>query len=290
MRAWRRAAGTAVVGVLALGASLAAAGQAQAAAPAISVAASTKLPLVTHDALVVYQEGAYASAKIHGAISGAGTGEVARLYAQPFPYKKAATAVAGVTLKASKASYSFTVSPSLATHYRVRLFKSKTAAAPVAGSSLQTVYVASPTSRRLQDLRSADLPRDDHPDDQGAGLGTEHRTGKAGVSPTSGSASRKAVPPSRRLLSPGTAGRRPSAGRRDCRPPSTSSRSSSPSPSATTATMGLERVLEGRGDQRRNRPARQPRLRGEQDLCIDPLPGLTTSAGGRGCRAASPQP
>jgi type V secretory pathway adhesin AidA len=141
MRAWRRAAGMAAAGVLALGASLAAAGQAQAAAPAISVAASTKLPLVTHDALVLYQEGAYASAKIHGTISGAGAGEVARLYAQPFPYKKAATAVATVTLKASKASYSFTVSPSLATHYRVELFKSKTATAPVAESGVQNVYV-----------------------------------------------------------------------------------------------------------------------------------------------------
>jgi hypothetical protein len=131
----------AAAGVLALGASLAVAVQAQAAAPTISVAASTKLPLVTHDALVLYQDGAYASAKIHGTIAGAGAGEVARLYAQPFPYKKAATAVATVTLKASKASYSFTVSPSLATHYRVKLFKSKTASAPVAASSLQNVYV-----------------------------------------------------------------------------------------------------------------------------------------------------
>jgi len=92
--------------------------------------------------LVLYQQGAYASAKIVGTISGAGAGEVARLYAQPFPYKKAATAVATVTLKASKASYSFTVSPSLATHYWVKLFKSKTATAPVAASSLQNVYVA----------------------------------------------------------------------------------------------------------------------------------------------------
>jgi hypothetical protein len=141
MRAWRRGAGIAVAGVLAIGASLAVAGQAQAAAPAISVAASTKLPLVTHDAFVLYQLGAYASAKIHGTISGARAGEVARLYAQPFPYKKAATAVATVTLKASKASYSFSVSPSLATHYWVKLFKSKTATAPVAASSLQNVYV-----------------------------------------------------------------------------------------------------------------------------------------------------
>jgi hypothetical protein len=142
MRAWCRAARMVVVGVLALGASMVAAGQAQAAAPTISVAASAKLPLVTHDVLVLYQGGAYASAKIHGTISGAGAGEVARLYAQPFPYKKAATAVAAVTLKASKASYSFTVSPSLATHYWVKLFKSKTATAPVAASSLQNVYVA----------------------------------------------------------------------------------------------------------------------------------------------------
>jgi hypothetical protein len=141
MRAWSRAAGIAVAGVLAIGAPLAAAGQAQAAAPAISVAASSNLPLVTHDALVLYQYGAYASAKIHGTIAGAAAGEVARLYAQPFPYSKAATAVATVTLNASKASYSFTVSPSLATRYQVKLFRSKTAAAPVASSSQQNVYV-----------------------------------------------------------------------------------------------------------------------------------------------------
>ena len=141
MRAWRRAGGMAVAGVLVLGASLAVAGQAQAAAPTISIAASTKLPLITHDALVLYQDGQYASAKIHGTIAGAGAGEVARLYAQPFPYAKAATAVAAVTLNASRAAYSFTVSPSLATHYWVKLFKSKTATAPVAASSLQNVYV-----------------------------------------------------------------------------------------------------------------------------------------------------
>jgi hypothetical protein len=132
----------AVGGVLALGAPLAAAGQAQAAGPAISVAASSRLPLVTGDTLVLYQYGAYASAKVHGTIAGAGAGEVARLYAQPFPYRKAATVIAAVTLSAGKASYSFTVSPRLATHYRVKLFKSKTATAPVAVSSLQDVYVA----------------------------------------------------------------------------------------------------------------------------------------------------
>jgi hypothetical protein len=141
IRAWRRATRMAIVGVLAPGASAAVAGQAQAAAPAISVAASTKLPLITHDSLVLYQGGAYATAKIHGTISGAEAGEVARLYAQPFPYKSAAAAVATVTLKASKASYSFTVSPSLATHYWVKLFKTATATAPVAMSSLQNVYV-----------------------------------------------------------------------------------------------------------------------------------------------------
>jgi hypothetical protein len=140
-RVWRRAAGMAVAGMLTLGASLAVTGQAQAAAPTISVGASTKLPLITHDALVLYQYGAYASANIHGTISGAAAGEVARLYAQPFPYNKAATAVATVTLNASKASYSFTVSPSLATRYWVKLFKSKTGSAPVASSSQQNVYV-----------------------------------------------------------------------------------------------------------------------------------------------------
>jgi hypothetical protein len=141
MRAWRRASAVAVAGMLTLGASLAVSGQAQAAAPTISVGASTKLPVITHDDLVLYQFGAYANANIHGTISGAAAGEVARLYAQPFPYNKAARAIATTTLAASKASYSFTVSPSLATRYWVKLFKSKTATAPVASSSQQNVYV-----------------------------------------------------------------------------------------------------------------------------------------------------
>lgn len=87
----------------------------------------------------MYQYGAYASANIHGIISGAAAGEVARLYAQPFPYNKAAKAVATMTLNASKASYSFTVSPSLTTRYQVKLFKSKSA--PMASSGQQNVYV-----------------------------------------------------------------------------------------------------------------------------------------------------
>jgi len=141
MRAWRRAAGTALAGVLALGASLAVAGQAQAAAPTISVAVSTKLPLVTHDAMVLYKDAPYASAKIHGTIAGAGAGEVARLYAQPFPYRKPAAAIATTTLKSGTAAYSFTVSPSMATHFWVKLFKSKTATVPSVTSRLQNVYV-----------------------------------------------------------------------------------------------------------------------------------------------------
>jgi hypothetical protein len=40
---------------------------------------TSKLPPVTHDGLVWHQQGPYASAKIHGTISGAEAGEVAHL-------------------------------------------------------------------------------------------------------------------------------------------------------------------------------------------------------------------
>jgi hypothetical protein len=39
--------------------------------PATHSCGASKLPPVTHDGLVLYQQGAYASAKIHGTISGA---------------------------------------------------------------------------------------------------------------------------------------------------------------------------------------------------------------------------
>ena len=142
LRAWRLGTAVALAGGAALAAQLAAIVPAQAAAPTITIAATSKLKVVTGDVFVVYQAGAYGKASIHGTITGATAGEVAALYAQPFPYKKPAAPVSSITLKAAKTTYSFTVTPTLATRYAVRLFASSTAPAPLATSPAQNLYVA----------------------------------------------------------------------------------------------------------------------------------------------------
>ena len=142
LRAWRRAAVVALAGGAAIAAQLVAIAPAEAAGPTVTITASSKLPIITHDVLVVYKGGAYAKASVHGNIADAKAGEVAVLYAQPFPYKKAAARVASKTFtSAGNKVYSFTVTPTLATRYQVKLYASHTASAPLAMSRAQYVYV-----------------------------------------------------------------------------------------------------------------------------------------------------
>jgi hypothetical protein len=143
LRAWRGAVVAAVVAGTAIAAQLTVIAPAQAAAPTITIAAKSELKPVTGDVFVVYHVSAVSSAKLAGTVTGGAAGEVAALYAQPFPYKKAGVRVASITLKAAKTAYSFTVKPTLATHYAVKLFASGTATAPVASSSARAIYVAS---------------------------------------------------------------------------------------------------------------------------------------------------
>jgi hypothetical protein len=138
---WRRAAVAALAAGAAIAAQFAAVSPARAAGPAITIVATAKLPPVTGDVLVFYHSGAYATAKIHGKITGATAGEVATLYAQQFPYKKPAVPLGSTTLKAATAVYSFTVTPTLATRYAVRLFAGGTSRAAVATSPTRDVYV-----------------------------------------------------------------------------------------------------------------------------------------------------
>ena len=138
-RAWRRAAVVAVIGGAAIAGQLAAVIPAQAAAPTVTIAATSKIKPVTGDVYVVYLGGSYGNATIHGTITGAAAGEVVTLYAQRFPYTKAAAPVRSVTLSgAGTRTYSFTVTPTLATRYKVRLFAKST---PLATSPIKTVYV-----------------------------------------------------------------------------------------------------------------------------------------------------
>jgi hypothetical protein len=144
LRGWRRATVAAVVTGAAIAGQLAGVGTAHAsAAPTISIAATTKLKPVSGDSLVVYHLSGYNTAKLHGTIANATTGEVAALYAQPFPYKKPATRVASITLTAAKTAYSFTVTPSVVTHYAVRLFATATTTAAIASSPMKTLFVTS---------------------------------------------------------------------------------------------------------------------------------------------------
>ena len=97
------------------------------------------------DTYVLYAPGSGVtpSAYLTGEIEDATTGEVARVYAQQFPYTSAPAPVQSATLNPAggTALYSFTVSTTLATRYQVRLMRSATATTPLATSAIRTVYV-----------------------------------------------------------------------------------------------------------------------------------------------------
>ena len=85
-------------------------------------------------------------AVLSGEIPGVTAGEVARLYAQQFPYTSTPAPVQYLPLDApggtGTAKYSFSVTPTLATRYQVELFGSTATTTPLATSAIETVYVA----------------------------------------------------------------------------------------------------------------------------------------------------
>jgi hypothetical protein len=114
---------------------------APAAGPSITIAAKSKLKPVTGFVYVKYRQGPEATARIHGSITGAASGDVAKLFARRFPYRKAPVLAGSTTLSSGSVNYSFPVTPTLATRYRVELFSSGSATQPLARSSLVVVYV-----------------------------------------------------------------------------------------------------------------------------------------------------
>jgi hypothetical protein len=113
----------------------------------LPVAATSANPPQNGYVWVQYTGGKLASAHVSGKAKGVNAGEVARLYAQPFPFKRTAKPVGSpVPLrpagKAATAGYAFRVTPVLATRYRVEVFASATTDIPLARSSATTVYVA----------------------------------------------------------------------------------------------------------------------------------------------------
>jgi hypothetical protein len=114
------------------------------AAASLQITAKSSFPPETGYSYVEYRLGADARAEIQGKIKGAVSGEVAQLYAQPFPFTKAPAETDAVILHPAgkTATYAFTVTPALATRYKVELFQSSTAGKPLASSATSTIYVA----------------------------------------------------------------------------------------------------------------------------------------------------
>jgi len=110
---------------------------------AVPMSVKTQFTPEADDVYVAYDSTKYSIARISGVVKKAASGEVARLYAQPFPYQHAPVQAGTVILhpNGGAASYDFQVTPTLATRYRVKLFRSSTASAPLGASAVTTVYV-----------------------------------------------------------------------------------------------------------------------------------------------------
>jgi len=138
--------GTAVAVLAAAGVVAAVLAHSHGPVPVISaISAKSALPPVTSDVYVVYQGGTEGSASLTGDVKDVTSGEVAKLFAQQFPYQRAPAPDGSVTLHpvGGTARYAFQVTPTLATHYQVEVFKNSTATASLASSATSTVYVTS---------------------------------------------------------------------------------------------------------------------------------------------------
>jgi hypothetical protein len=137
---WRMAAVCTVAGsLLGAGVPAAVATTTKAATATITISAKSKLE-VGGNAVVVYRaaSAAYTVATISGDITGGTTGNVVKLYAQPFhkPAKSVASAAAGT-------AYSFKVKPNIATKYQVKLVTSRSDPTVLASSPVVMVYLSS---------------------------------------------------------------------------------------------------------------------------------------------------
>jgi hypothetical protein len=90
-----------------------------------------------------YPPGQGQGARVSGTVTGATSEEAVMLYAQQFPYTSppALVEASGLNLAGSTGTYSFTVYPTVATRYQVRLLQHLGAPAPLAVSRTSTVYV-----------------------------------------------------------------------------------------------------------------------------------------------------
>jgi serine/threonine-protein kinase len=112
----------------------------------IAIDAKSRLAKVAGTYVYVgYRSGRDASAQISGEIKGVSSGQVAKLYAQQFPFDSVPSEVSSQTLSPSgsgkTADYAFTVTPSLETRYTVKVFRNAKSSDVLATSQVSTVYV-----------------------------------------------------------------------------------------------------------------------------------------------------
>jgi hypothetical protein len=114
--------------------------------PTISINLASGVKILGN-VVVQWANSKYDTVKATGTISASTAGEVLRLFAQPFPYRKAPQAVPGQSMtlgtSSTAVSYRFFGKPQIATRYSVRVYASATAKAPLASSATQTVYEVS---------------------------------------------------------------------------------------------------------------------------------------------------
>lgn len=116
------------------------------AAVTVTITATSKHAKITGDVLVAFKGRKGTNvATISGTVSDATAGEVARLYAQPFPFKSKPVPLPGKKQTLSgraTQSYKFTARPSVATRYTVRVLPGSATTSPAAAASrLRIVYV-----------------------------------------------------------------------------------------------------------------------------------------------------
>jgi serine/threonine protein kinase len=111
--------------------------------PAVLASVSSAYAALDGYVFVKYQDGTDASAAVSGQVTNAVSGEVARLYAQQFPFTSPPAPADSAALDPSgtTARYSFQVTPTLATRYTVEVFGNSTATTPLATSATSTIYV-----------------------------------------------------------------------------------------------------------------------------------------------------
>ena len=129
-------------------------------APTVTISAQSAFRPITDDVFVVYKDThkgtnlRYDQVDVSGSVSQSTAGQVAALFAQPFPYKATPKMVAGqsVTLPTSTTpvSYKFKATPTIATKYTVEVLPSSTTSSPVVATSPATpVYVVTFQTARL---------------------------------------------------------------------------------------------------------------------------------------------